>query len=424
MPLGLIAVGLNHQTATVVLREQFSLAVGAIPPALQRLQRRFALSQVMLLCTCNRTDLYAIRQTSDEIDPAAMLRGLLPDGVSAADLQGKVYCYTGWAALAHMIRVASGLDSMVLGESQIQGQFKTAFAQARDAGAVDKELLQLISHVLASAKRVRRETAIGETSQSLADAAVAIGLEQLHNKGDIQALLLGAGTTIERVAVGLAARQGVKFGIVNRSIERAQTLAAQFAATAVPLEDLYSQLAQVDLVVAATASPRPLIAAAPLAAIMQQRVARPLLIIDIAVPRDVEPAVGQVAAVQLMDLDSLRSKLQRGPQQQALIAQADALVAAAVDAYCQRLQSRQAVATLTAFREKLESLRQIELQRAQRALDNGMPAGQVLELLSRSLTNKLLHQPSIALKQAGAEGRQDMVDLSRHLFDLDDDSEI
>ena len=425
MTLGLFAIGISHRSAQLSLREQLAFVPEEMADALRAGATDAGLDQLVILSTCNRTELYGIADLDDPSAPGRTLQWLAAyRQVDQQSLASSLYEYRGRAALTHIIRVASGLDSMALGEAQIFGQLKSAFAVASEAGTVGNEMLRLFSHVFAVAKRVRSETTIGENAQSVAAAAVAMGLRAVAGTDSCRALLLGAGSNIERVAAELRRRGCQQLRIASRTLERAQRLAEQYGAESLLFADVPAVLADVDLVISSTASQLPILGKGTVEQAMAGRVGRPLVLVDIAVPRDIEPQVAGIAGVTLYTLEELKAWLASNREARSpTLYQADAIIAEAVEAFSRQLRSRDVVATLTAFRQKIDDMREAELRRALRALENGMPASQVLELLSRSLTNKLLHQPSVQMKKASAAGRQDIIEVSRTLFDLDIDED-
>ena len=322
-------------------------------------------------------------------------------------------------ALQHMMEVAAGLDSMVLGEPQILGQMKSAYALAVEAGTAGVAMNQLFSHIFAVAKQVRTDTAIGENPVSVAYAAVSLTQHVFSNLGKCTALLIGAGETIELVARHLREKGVKRIVIANRTLERAHQLAESFQAEAVMLSDIPSYLGETDILVASTASQLPILGKGAVETALKKRKHRPMVMVDIAVPRDIEPQVAELDDVYLYTVDDLREMVDENKRaRESEARKADQLIVEAVADWQARLRSRDAVDTIKDYRAKAERLRDAELERARRQLEKGEDAAAVLEQLARGLTNKLIHSPSAEIKAAGAQGRSDLVNWARELLQL------
>ena len=418
----LTALGINHTTASVEIRERVAFAPEQMVDALRDGCRRAGLQELVILSTCNRTELFiADERPQQELLEQALgwLAGyhhLRPE-----QIRDICYSYRGDRALAHMIQVASGLDSMVLGESQILGQMKSAYAVAEEAGTVGVELSQLFPRVFAVAKRVRTDTAIGENPVSVARAAVDLAGHIFSDLGKSRALLVGAGETIDLAARHLLDTGVARIVVANRTLGRARELAERFRAEAVLLSDIPAQLPAADIVISSTASQLPILGKGAVEHALRQRKHRPMLMVDLAVPRDIEAQVGELRDVYLYSVDDLREIVEKNLRsRQGEARKADVIIAAGIREYQQALRSRDAVDTVKALRSLAEQWRDAEVEKALKALSRGEPAQQVLAALARSLTNKLIHNPSIELRRASAEGRREVLTIARNLLGLAD----
>ena len=414
----ILAFGLNHDTAPVGLRERVAFAPEAVADHLHHARGELGLAEVAILSTCNRTEIYAAGDAGFD----ALCNWLATvHGVAREELASGCYVHRDADAVRHMMRVASGLDSLVLGEPQILGQLKSAYGVAQGADAVSTVLEPVFQAVFAAAKRVRAETAIGANPVSVAYAAVGLARQIFGRLDGVRALLIGAGDTIELVARHLRDAGVAGITCANRTLERAAELAARYGANAILLADLPEHLHQADVVISSTASQLPVLGKGAVESALKRRRHRPMLMVDIAVPRDIEPEVGQLDDVYLYTVDDLRDVIDEGRR-----AREDAAVTATgiVDAEVLRWQRRQlerdAVGTIRAFRDSAATLRDAELDKALRALEAGQPAAVVVRQLAHGLTNKLLHRPTEQLKRVGEEGSEEPLRWLRKLFDHDD----
>jgi len=327
------------------------------------------------------------------------------------------------AAVRHMMRVASGLDSLVLGEPQILGQMKSAYAVAREAGTIGPLLGRLFQATFNAAKQVRTDTAIGENPVSVAFAAVSLAKQIFSDLQRSQALLIGAGETITLVARHLHELGVKRIVVANRTLERASILAEQFGAHAVLLSDIPAELVRSDIVISSTASQLPILGKGAVESALKLRKHKPIFMVDIAVPRDIEPEVGELDDVYLYSVDDLHEVVAENLKSRQGAAQAaEEMVAIGADDFMVRLRELAAVDVLKAYRQQSERTRDEELQKAQRMLANGTSAEDVLVQLARGLTNKLLHAPSVQLKKLTAEGRLDALAMAQELFALGEGS--
>ncbi|MBM7060186.1 glutamyl-tRNA reductase [Pseudomonas sp. UL073] len=417
--MAFLALGINHKTAPVEIRERVAFTPEQLVDALQQLCQRTASREAAILSTCNRSELYL---EQDSLGADAVLAWLADyHRLNLDDLRACTYVHEEDMAVQHMMRVASGLDSMVLGEPQILGQMKSAFAVAREAGTIGPLLGRLFQATFSTAKLVRTDTAIGENPVSVAFAAVSLAKQIFSDLHCSQALLIGAGETISLVARHLH-DQGVKRIVVaNRTLERASLLAEQFGAHAVLLSDIPQELVHSDIVISSTASQLPILGKGAVESALKQRKHKPIFMVDIAVPRDIEAEVGELDDIYLYTVDDLHEVIAENLKSRQGAAQAaEELVAAGTDDFMQRLRELAAVDVLKAYRQQAERLRDEELAKAQRLLANGSSADEVLAVLARGLTNKLLHAPSVQLKKLSADGRIDALAVAQELFSLDE----
>ncbi|BCA30783.1 glutamyl-tRNA reductase [Metapseudomonas otitidis] len=417
--MAFLALGINHKTASVDVRERVAFTPEQLVEALQQLCSLTPSREAAILSTCNRSELYL---EQDEICADEVLTWLAGyHNLSLEELRACAYVHHDAAAVRHMMRVASGLDSMVLGEPQILGQMKSAYAVAREAGTVGPLLGRLFQATFSTAKTVRTDTAIGENPVSVAFAAVSLARQIFSSLSRSQALLIGAGETITLVARHLH-EQGVKRIVVaNRTLERASLLAEQFGAHAVLLADIPGELVNSDIVISSTASQLPILGKGAVERALKQRKHKPIFMVDIAVPRDIEPEVGELDDVYLYTVDDLHDVVEENLKSRQGAAQAaEELVSGGVDEFMQRLRELAAVDVLRAYRQQAERLRDEELAKAQRMLVNGAAPEDVLAQLARGLTNKLLHAPSVQLKKLSADGRFDALAVAQELFALDE----
>ncbi len=425
----LLALGINHLTAPLALRERIAFAPEFIIDSLRQGQSAVQVDELAMLSTCNRTELYVQvpaagddgcpQRSADEIRRALLGWLATYHGIDDDLLHGCHYFYTDEDALRHLMKVAAGLDSMVLGEPQILGQMKAAYAAAQQAGTLRGRLDQTFQQVFATAKRVRTETAVGQHAVSVASAAVSLAQRIFTSLAQVQVLLIGAGETVELVARHLH-DQGVGGIIVaNRTLARAEALAGTFNAKPIVLADIAEHLHRADIVIASTASQLPVLGKGAVESALKQRKHRPMLMVDIAVPRDIEPEVAQLDDVYLYTVDDLHAVIEvnRRTREDAA-ASAAAIIEAGVANWQQQLRALDAVDTIRAFRASLIDQRDAELHKALLALARGQAPDAVVRQLANNLTNKLLHTPTARLRQAGAEGRREHILWARELFDL------
>jgi glutamyl-tRNA reductase len=406
----LLTLGLNHTTAPLALREKVAFPGEALRDAVANLkgELRSVLPETAILSTCNRTEIYCA--TPEPAQARQAITRWMADfnGLgSAPGLDEHLYALPNNEAVRHAFRVASGLDSMVLGEPQILGQMKDAARVAQEADALGTHLHQLFQRTFAVAKEVRSQTEIGAHSVSMAAAGVRLAQRLFEDLRETSILFVGAGEMIELAATHFVAQQPKRIAVANRTAERAQKLAERFGAQSIKLSDLPETLGDHDIIVSCTASSLPIIGLGMVERALRQRRRRPMFMIDLAVPRDIEPEVARLDDVFLYTVDDLGKLVQTGMEnRQSAVAQAETIIETRVDAFMHWLSARQAVPAIKALHARGESLKQGELERARRMLARGDDPQAVLEALASSLTGKFLHGPTTLLLQPGPAQQQ------------------
>ncbi len=415
--MAFIALGINHKTASVEVRERVAFAPDQLCDALRELCQQAGAREAAILSTCNRSELYLEMEAGRQEQVLGWLASY--HGLQLADLHSCAYTHNDEQAVRHMMRVACGLDSLVLGEPQILGQIKDSYDTAREAGTLGPLLGRLFQATFNTAKTVRTDTAIGENPVSVAFAAVSLGKQIFADFANSQALLIGAGETITLVARHLH-EQGVKNMVVaNRTLERAAQLTEEFGARAVLLSDIPDELVNSDIVISSTASPLPVLGKGAVERALKLRKHKPIFMVDIAVPRDIEPQVGELDDVYLYTVDDLHEVVAENlKSRQGAANAAEELVLQGTADFMVRMRELAAVDVLRGYRQQGEALRDEELQKALRALAGGSEPEQVLNQLARGLTNKLLHTPSVQLKRLSADGRHEALAVAQELFGL------
>lgn len=415
--MAILAFGINHTTASVDIRGKVAFAPEVVVESLQQAIEHLGGDEIALLSTCNRTEIYLAGEVSDE----QLLNWLSEHrNIQLQQLQSCYYCHRDQQAVRHIMRVASGLDSMVLGEPQIFGQIKSAYAVGREAGTVSTNLNQIFQHAFAAAKRVRSQTAIGQNPVSVAYASVSLSEQIFSSLQDAHALLIGAGDTIELVARHLRDKGIGGLTVANRTLNRAQELAADFSADAILLSDIPDYLPNADIVISSTASQLPILGKGAVESALKKRKHRPIFMVDIAVPRDIEPEVEELEDVYLYTVDDLHEVIEdnrRARQKAADVAQE--IIDQEAEDWSREQRSLAVVDTIRAFRDSVEKIRDEEVEKALAALEKGQDSQSVISALARSLTNKLMHKPTTRLKQAGEEGSDETIDATHELFGLD-----
>ncbi len=418
--MSILAVGISHATAPVEVREQVAIAPEATVAALKELRATDGVDEAAILSTCNRTELYCSIGAGDPGGPGRWLHRY--HRLAEHRLEPFLYQHCDAAAVRHMLRVAAGLDSMVVGEPEILGQMKSAYRMAQDAATLSKPLDRLFQHTFAVAKQVRSNTGIGRNPVSVAYAAVTLARRVFAELSELTILLVGAGETMELTARYLSEQRVRHLLVANRTLARAADLAARFRGSAIALDELDANLAKVDLIISSTGAPEPVIRLAPVVAALKRRKRRPIFMIDLAVPRDVEERVGDLEDVYLYTIDDLRAVAEAGQDQRRLEAEkATALIELEVEGFMNWLRSLEAVASIRGYREQALAHSRDLVAAAHRQIQAGKPAEEVVNRLAHALTRRLLHQPTSRLRSAAEEGRRDLLEAASELFALDRD---
>lgn len=416
MPL--FALGLNHHTAPLAIRERVSFQPQALNEALVDLTRTRQVAEAAILSTCNRTEVYfTARQAEYAADWLARFHAL-----PLNDLSPFLYTLPHRDAIRHVFRVASGLDSMVLGEPQILGQVKEAARRAEEAGTLGSHLHKLFQSTFSVAKEVRSTTAIGANIVSMAAAAVHLSERIFERMTEQKVLFIGAGEMVELCVAHFAGAGPRQITIANRTEARALALAARCGAEVTSLERIGELLPGFDVVVSCTGSPLPIVGLGMVERAIRKRRHRPMVMVDLAVPRDIEPEIGQLDDVFLYTVDDLAQVVEAGLEsRQAAVVEAEAIINDRVASFLHWLDARDAVPTIRALRSHAEELRAVEVERAARMLAKGEDPAKVLEMLSHGLTNKFLHGPTRFLNQAEGEHLAEAGQLLRRVFNLNND---
>ena len=411
--MSLFVLGLNHQTAPVSLRERVAFSADAVPAALAALRGLPQVHEAALLSTCNRTEIYAV--TDD--DGRAVADWLATHPGDAGDLHAYLYRHRDADAVRHLFRVATGLDSLVLGEPQILGQVKDAWAVARAAGSIGSQLDRLFQHTFTTAKRARTDTRIGANPVSVASAAVRLAQESFARLSDSTVLLIGAGETIELAARHLVQAKAKRLLVANRTLSHAQELASRHGGVALPLAELDRHLGEVDIVLSATASREPILQRAQVAAALASRKHRPMLLLDLAVPRDIASDVAALDDVFLYTVDDLERAIEdnRRSRREAATA-AEAIVELQVSRFMESFSARSRSGPLKQLRAHGEHARDTVLAKARLQLAAGEDPAAVLDFLAHTLTNRLLHAPTVALREEALGGASELARASEKLF--------
>lgn len=411
--MALFAVGLNHRTAPIEVREKLALPVESQRPALAAITAISGVTEAVLLSTCNRTEIYFRGESSDAV--VCWLTDI--PAARNMNLGAHLYAYQDLDAARHAFRVASGLDSMVLGEPQVLGQVKHAVRIATETGTLGLHLDRLFQQTFSVAKEVRSKTAIGEQSISMAAAALQLANRLFGDLSDVNLLLIGVGEMIELSATHFASQFPRRIVVANRTLERGQALAERFSASAITLKELPLHFHEFDAIVTSTASTLPIIGKGMVERALKARRHKPIFIVDLAVPRDVEPEVAQLDDVFLYTLDSLSGIVQEGvSMRESAVADAEKIIERRVTEFQGWLQMRDSVPVIQTLRGKAEEYRRTELVRAQKRLARGEDPAKVLEQFSQSLTNKFLHHPLQALNRAAGTEREELARALARLY--------
>ena len=417
----LITLGINHRTAPIELREQVAFAETRLPDALQELSALPNISEAAILSTCNRTEVYCA-STVNVIQPITNWLSQYHH-VETSAITPHLYTHPDAEAVRHIIRVAGGLDSMILGEPQILGQVKQAYQQATDAGTLDQLLTRLFQHTFSVAKQIRTDTSIGESPVSVAFASVTLAKQIFSDFDQHTAMLIGAGETIELTARHLQEQGLGKMIIANRTLERAHQLATRYGGYGIGLDEIPAHLAEADIVISSTASDKVILDFATVKAALGKRKHRPVFMVDLAVPRDIDAEVRKLDDIYLYTVDDLKEVIQENlNSRQQAAEQAEEIIDVQVERFMTWLRGQGAVERIRTLRSQAEHERDQVLEQAQRLIAAGKTPEEALRYVAHTLTNKLIHEPTIRLRQAGEDNRDDLMNAFMEIFKLDDES--
>lgn len=415
----LLALGINHKTAPVSLRERVTFSPETLDQALSSLLQQPLVQGGVVLSTCNRTELYLSVEQQENLQEQLVKWLCDYHHLSEDEVRKSLYWHHDNEAVSHLMRVASGLDSLVLGEPQILGQVKKAFAESQNGQAVSGELERLFQKSFSVAKRVRTETDIGASAVSVAFAACTLARQIFESLSDVNVLLVGAGETIELVARHLHQHNVRHMMIANRTRERAQSLATEVSAEVISLQDIDSRLAEADIIISSTASPLPIIGKGMVERALKARRNQPMLMVDIAVPRDIEPEVGKLANVYLYSVDDLHSIIQNNlAQRKAAAIQAETIVEQESSNFMAWLRSQGAVEIIRDYRSRADIIRADAQAKALAAIAQGADVEAVIHELAHKLTNRLIHAPTRSLQQAASDGDVERLQIIRDSLGL------
>ena len=419
--MSLLALGINHNTASVALRERVAFGPDCIDRALRELVEQPGVSEAVIVSTCNRTELYCSLEQGQGEQVLSWLQRF--HQLEASEVVSAIYRHQDEEAVRHLMRVACGLDSLVLGEPQILGQIKQSYAHAQQAEAVKGSLERLFQKSFSVAKRVRTDTEIGASAVSVAFAAVSLARRIFSDLSQTKVLLVGAGETIELVARHLREQNVTQMMVANRTLQRAQLLAEEFGAQVMTLEEIPDYLHEADIVISSTASPLPIIGKGMVERALKARRFKPMFLVDIAVPRDIEAEVDELSDAYLYTVDDLQGIIEQNLEtRKRAAAEAELIVQEERDDFMGWYRSQHSVDLIRDYRHQAQQVADEELQRALLALQQGENAEQALKALTHRLTNKLIHAPTQALRQAAAQGDSHKLSQLRQVLGLSQES--
>ena len=416
--MALLSLGINHLTAPVDIREKVAFAPERMAEALRELQDIPAINESVIVSTCNRTEIYCDASS----DCSEVITAWLTEhhGLNHNGLSPYIYRHVDQEVARHLFRVASGLDSMVLGEPQILGQLKESYDQARGGNSVNAILDRLFQHSFSVAKRVRTDTEIGSNPVSVAFAAVSLSKQIFGNLDELHALLIGAGETIELVSRHLRSQHIGSMTIANRSVERARSLAEQIGAEAVQINSVPEQLVRADIVISSTASQLPILGKGATESALKQRKHRPIFMVDLAVPRDIEPEVGDLQDIYLYTVDDLKSVVDENLRGREIAAEAaQEIVDLEVTAFNRWLLMHQSADQIRQLRDAAELVKMQAIEKALAQLRNAGDPEEALQRLANEITNKLMHKPTIEMRKALQDDDRDRIELLKQLLTPD-----
>ena len=414
--MSLVTFGINHKTAPLMVRERLVFQLAQLPRALNGLLDQTSANEAVLLSTCNRTELYADHGSAQQF-----VQWLAAEsGVSISDVQNNGYYYHDYHALRHILRVASGLDSMVIGEPQIFGQLKKAYAQADQAGVIQQQFRALFPQVFQMTKTIRRESDIGKNPITLGYAVMHLIKQYFKSLKGVRVLLVGTGEMTELLLSYFKQEPVSQLYVASRHIDKAAALLTDIQGYGIRMADIPDYLQQVDVVISATSSQLPIIGKGMVERLGQVMPHSQKLFVDLAMPRDIEPEIGDLRHVDLYNLDHLQKIIDDNRRSRCVAAeQAEAIVDYQAQQYFKEQQVNQVAQSITHLRSHAEQLRDQELARSLKLLQQGEDPSLVLTTLARSLTNKILHQPTVKLRQAAYDGKMDLLSSARELFEIE-----
>lgn len=420
MPL--LILGLNHTTAPVEVRERVVFEPADLDRALAGLTELPGTGGGVIVSTCNRTEIYCVLDSPEHASTVeAWFRQW--HGLDDNEISGSLYRHWEADAVRHVLRVACGLDSMILGEPQIAGQLKDAWRAAIANGAAGPELDRLFQHAFAVAKEVRTETDIGASPVSVASAAITLAKQIFGDLRPLTALMIGAGDMIELAARHLSGAGLESLIVANRDPQRAESVAEPLGGRGLPLAQLGDVLYKADIIIASTASTLPILGKGAVEHALRRRRHRPMFMVDIAVPRDIEPEIGRLSDVYLYTVDDLQGVISDNmAARQEAAGDAEGIIAERMEEFLAWRRSLDTVDTIRDFRRQAEDIRRRTLAQAQRMLEQGRPPEDALQFLAHTLTTRLIHNPTVAIRHAGRDERAELVEAARELFDLDEDA--
>ncbi len=423
--MSLLALGINHKTAPVALRERVTFSPETLNHAIESLRQQPLVQAGVVLSTCNRTELYLSMEQPEDVPPQDLHKQIVDwlcayHKLSPDEVNKSLYWYQDNDAVNHLMRVASGLDSLVLGEPQILGQVKKAYTESQREQSMSADLERLFQKTFSVAKRVRTETDIGASAVSVAFAACTLARQIFESLSEVNVLLVGAGETIELVARHLREHKVRHMMIANRTRERAQALADEVNAEVITLPEIDERLAQADIIISSTASPLPIIGKGMVERALKARRNQPMLFVDIAVPRDIEPEVGKLASAYLYSVDNLHSIIQSNlAQRKAAAVQAEHIVQQESANFMAWLRAQGAVETIRDYRSQADQMRAEAEAEALAAIAQGADVETVIHKLAHRLTNRLIHAPTKSLQQAASNGDIEKLQVLRDSLGLD-----
>ena len=413
--MSIVTIGINHKTTPLAIRERFSFNHDCASLALQDLMRLPSVNEAVLLSTCNRTEIYTISNNHFDLPHWLQHHGNLRE----TDIFSYCYHHQEIDAIKHLMRVASGLDSMIIGEPQILGQLKQAYHLAYEMGCVGKHFSQLFPMVFSVSKHIRSQTNIGRCPVSLAYAVTQLAKKHFQSLTDCRILFIGAGQINELIATYLTQQHVNSVIVANRTIEKAEQLAKPLQAHPIRIADIPAYISEVDIIVTATSSQLPILGKGLIERALRERHHKPMLLIDLAVPRDIEPEVAELNAVYFYNIDNLQTIVNQNLDSREQAAQqAEAMIDIHVQHYLKQLRVLNASDMIRDLRERMTHIRDHEMQKAQQMLANGHDPQQVLNWLARKLTNRFLHRPTVKLRDAAYHDQIDTLMLMKHIYDL------